>query len=64
MQYSNQLKINNVYNIVRVLALCKSYWAAMEMMCSAVFFVSFPKYSKIDGSDKSFLGFFRNLASL
>ena len=45
----------NYYNIARVLALYKSYWAAMnkifiyarpcvnKMTCSAVFFVPFPK---------------------
>ena len=49
----------------------QSYWAAMnkifiyarpcvnKMTCSAVFFVPFPKYPKIDGNDKkNFLDFF------
>ena len=53
-----------------MLALHKSYWAAMnkifiyarpclnKMMCSAVFFVPFPKYPTIDGNDKKILHFF------
>ena len=63
------------YNIARVLALYKSYWAAMnkifiyarpcvnKMTCSALFFVPFPKYPKIDGNDKKLSSFFWNLAS-
>ena len=53
------------YNIARVLALYKSYWAAMnkifiyarpcvnkDFVHDDVFFVSFPKYPKIDGNEK------------
>ena len=44
------------YNIARVLALYKSYWAARpcvnKMTCLAMFLVPFPKYPKIDGNDK------------
>ena len=48
-----------------MLALYKSYWAAMNIIfiyarpcvnkitCSAVFFVSFPKYPTIDGNDEN-----------
>ena len=32
------------------------------MKCSAVFFVSFPKYLQIDDTDKNFLGFFLELS--
>ena len=58
------VRIKSLYNIARVLALYKSYFAAMnkifiyarlcvnKMTCSAVFFVPFPKYPKIDGNDK------------
>ena len=62
------LKVNIFYNIARVLALYKSYWAAMNkifiyarlcvnkdffmMTCWAVFFVSFPKCPKINGNDE------------
>ena len=73
VQYINRLYANIIkrqsdeqvnkiiyYNIARLLALYKSYWAAMNkifiyarrMTCSAVFFVPFPKYPKIDGNDK------------
>ena len=77
VQYINRLYANIIkrqsdeqvskviyYNIARLLALYKSYWAAMnkifiyarpcvnKMTCSAVFFVPFPKYPKIDGNDK------------
>ena len=56
--------MSQIYNIARVLALHKSYWAAMnkifiyarpcvnKMTCSAVFFVPLPKYPNIDGNDK------------
>ena len=33
------------------------------MTCSSVFFVSFPKYPKIDGNDEKLSRFFWNLAS-
>ena len=48
-----------------MLALYKSYWTAMnkifiyarpcvnKITCSAVFFVSFPKYPTIDGNDEN-----------
>ena len=77
VQYINRLYANIIkrqsdeqvnkiiyYNIARLLALYKSYWAAMnkifiyarpcvnKMTCSAVFFVPFPKYPKIDGNGK------------
>ena len=57
---TQSLCTNRNYNIARVLALYKSYWAAMtkifiyarpcvnKMTCSAVFFFPFPKYPKIE----------------
>ena len=63
-QSDEQVSKIRYYNIARLLALYKSYWAAMnkifiyarpcvnKMTCSAVFFVPFPKYPKIDGNDK------------